>query len=197
MKYTIVIFVSLLLINSIIFSGCKNQTGNSTSADSTHSSSSLQSTTMTTSKDTVRPDRTKALTEHQEIIQDTPKILQPSAENDSATSKSSRNQSSSLERPTNSSTSRFIVSFYSIGSGTETDQVDLLRTHINQYGEQHKKQISYNLVPWGREGEMDFCFTLKELTPVQQKDFVISTHNILSKARWVHFSENQPCRQTR
>ena len=94
-------------------------------------------------------------------------------------------------------TSRFIVSFYSIGAGTEGEQIGKFETFIEDFKKEKGKTVSYDKVHWGREGEADYCFPLTELTAQDQDDFIERTKDVLSKAKWVHFSENSPCRQKR
>ena len=47
----------------------------------------------------------------------------------------------------------------------------------------------------GREGEVDFCFPLTELTPLQQKQFISGIKDALKTAQWVHYVENARCRR--
>ena len=125
----------------------------------------------------------------------------------SATCKSHKNSTSQSNEPTQTTSSkdttalskltiqRFIVSFYSIGSGVEQKQIDKLWNFITEYGTKIGKEFSYHVMPWGREGEKDFCFSLEELTIRQQKDFISGVKSALQTAQWVHYSENVPCRK--
>lgn len=56
-------------------------------------------------------------------------------------------------------TYRVIISFMSKGAGTNSDQ----KTAILTYIEKHSKKPVSKKVLWGREGETDYCLTLKEL----------------------------------
>lgn len=90
---------------------------------------------------------------------------------------------------------RFIVSFYSIGSGSESEQMVNLKTHIASFEKKIAKRISYSQAPWGREGEVDYCFSLNDLTGQQQTDFIKGAKEVLAKAQWVHYFENKACRK--
>ena len=95
------------------------------------------------------------------------------------------------------SLSRFIVSFYSIGSGSEGDQMNNLKMFTTQFGKRISKNITWSETPWGREGEVDFCFSLKDLTTEQQTEFINGAKQALNKAQWVHYFENKACRKAR
>ncbi|CAN5475540.1 hypothetical protein BH11BAC2_BH11BAC2_26450 [soil metagenome] len=69
-------------------------------------------------------------------------------------------------------TFRLVVSFISIGAGTDPEAPELLSNYISAYTEKTGKRISFAMMPWGREGETDQCFTLKELTAGEQADFI-------------------------
>jgi hypothetical protein len=93
------------------------------------------------------------------------------------------------------SVQRFIVSFYSIGSGAEGKQMEKLKVFISEFEKQINKKISFGIAPWGREGEVDYCLPLKELSEDQQKQFISGAKDALQMAQWVHYSENVPCRK--
>ena len=88
---------------------------------------------------------------------------------------------------------RLTVSFYSIGSGTEHEFITGFEDKIGSYSAKIGKNIDYSKSHWGREGETDFCLSLKELTNDQQAEFVEITKNYLKDAKWVHVNENAPC----
>ena len=96
-----------------------------------------------------------------------------------------------------SSTYRFIVGFYSIGSGTETEQISKFKTFAGEYAQKIGKKISIEKFPWGREGEVDYCMHLENLSQDEQSDFISKTKDILKTAQWVHFFQNAECRHAR
>ena len=85
---------------------------------------------------------------------------------------------------------RFIVSFFSPGNGIDHKMKREYEGFISSY----KKQITYEQARWGKEGEVDFCFELKELSENEQKEFVKKSKELLSKSSRIHIYENAPCR---
>lgn len=55
---------------------------------------------------------------------------------------------------------KLIVSFISKGAGTDNTK----RTALIEYVNSHPKKPKFETINWGREGETDYCFNLKELT---------------------------------
>ncbi|MEO8087326.1 MAG: hypothetical protein ABI763_10925 [Bacteroidota bacterium] len=92
---------------------------------------------------------------------------------------------------------RFIVSFYSIGSGIDRGQPDNLKAFVDVFSKKNSKSIEFNEVHWGREGETDYCFTLNGLSDIQVIDFIEGAKGALKAAEHVHFNENQACRKGR
>jgi hypothetical protein len=92
---------------------------------------------------------------------------------------------------------RFIVSFYSIGEGPDYKAHQEFVDFIKNYQLRKNVTIAIDEVPWGREGEVDCCMKLTELTAAEQVDFITSLKAALADARWVHYSENTPCRNKR
>lgn len=90
-------------------------------------------------------------------------------------------------------TSRLIVSFYSPGNGIDRKAKAKFDTFLSDY----KPTLAYSSTKWGREGEIDYCFDLKELSPEQQEAFVASAKELLSGSKKVRFSENELCRNLR
>lgn len=88
---------------------------------------------------------------------------------------------------------RFIVTFYSIGSGTEHDQINRLEKFITDYSLKSGASIAYEKSIWGREGEINYCMQLSEISIADQQKFMASIKEELKSAKWVRFSENTPC----
>jgi len=84
---------------------------------------------------------------------------------------------------------RFIVSFYSIGQGIDLKANDEFVKFLDSY----QKKISYTPTHWGREGEIDYCLALTELSASEQTEFVKKANEILSKSNLVHQKENAKC----
>ena len=88
---------------------------------------------------------------------------------------------------------RLKVNFYSIGSGTENEMMLQLEDFVGTFSAEKKLNVDYEKSGWGKEGETDYCFRLKELDDSQQKEFIIKTKDLLKGAKWVHVYENEPC----
>ena len=88
---------------------------------------------------------------------------------------------------------RFIISFISIGEGTDRNAKEILDAALNNWKTSQKKDINYEEVHWGREGEVDFCFLLTELKEVDQKKFISEMKEKFNGHALVQFAENEPC----
>lgn len=82
---------------------------------------------------------------------------------------------------------RLTVSFYSIGQGINTNRHEKFQTLLSNYN----PKIKYELVKWGREGEVDYCLKLSELTAAQQEEFVSKVKEVVMPL--VNVSENAKC----
>ena len=91
----------------------------------------------------------------------------------------------------------FIVSFYSTGSGIDRGEPEKLKSYIEQFGKKINREIGYSEMHWGREGETDYCFPLKELSGAQVIEFKKGARETLGSAGHVHFFEDQACRKGR
>jgi hypothetical protein len=90
-------------------------------------------------------------------------------------------------------TYRAIVSFGSSGSGIDTKTVASLESYIMSFGKAEGKTLTYDKVNWGKEGEVDYCFPLSELSNGRQKDFVNGLINLTKSAKVVSIQENAAC----
>jgi hypothetical protein len=86
---------------------------------------------------------------------------------------------------------RLVLSFYSIGEGPDMDAYRKMQVYIDDYQQQHHVSINTERHPWGREGEMNICVRLNQLTEQDQRTFIDSLKMSLSSARWIHYFENQ------
>ena len=81
---------------------------------------------------------------------------------------------------------RVIVSFASKGAGTSYPE----RIAFDKYIESHPKKPAYKSVNWGREGETDYCFTLKELSKKEQVEFIAEAKKLTASNALVSINEN-------
>lgn len=87
---------------------------------------------------------------------------------------------------------RLSVSFISIGAGTDKKARQDYDQYLIQFEQKNKIKLSYEITPWGREGEKDYCFKLNELNKKQQEVFIAETKEVLKNSTLVRYKENQP-----
>jgi hypothetical protein len=81
-----------------------------------------------------------------------------------------------------------LISFYSIGGGINDKAVESLGEYLAQY---KKDKISIDTLPWGREGEVDYCLKFKDLTPEKKRSLIKGIRENLNKAEHVRLEENK------
>ncbi len=89
---------------------------------------------------------------------------------------------------------RLIVSFISIGEGTDPDARKIMDGVIEKWNKKSGKTIEMESMPWGREGEVDFCFRLSELSSADQATFVQEMKKAMEGRSLIQFAENQESR---
>ena len=92
---------------------------------------------------------------------------------------------------------RFGVSFISIGSGTDRQAKQKLDQYIEEFNSSNKVNLKIELVKWGREGEVDYCFSLNELDAKLQEKFISEVKNLFNASSLVKIYENEPCKHSR
>lgn len=85
---------------------------------------------------------------------------------------------------------KLVVSFISIGEGTDPEAAGLLAGALAEYGSSKGKSPSYIMIPWGREGEVDCCFILNELAPSEQREFIAFLKGKLASRPLIQIQEN-------
>lgn len=87
---------------------------------------------------------------------------------------------------------RLVVSFISKGAGPDRAKTASLIAYV----EAHSKKPVYIIETWGREGESDYCFNLKELSKSEQADFVANITKMMAGSDMVSVKENaEPSRK--
>ena len=97
------------------------------------------------------------------------------------------------ENAIDTNNSRLVIMFYSIGQGSEYLLSNAFEDSIGSYSVKFGKNIDYKKTLWGREGEIDFCLKLNELTKAEQAEFIVLARTQLKSAKWVNIFENYPC----
>jgi hypothetical protein len=85
---------------------------------------------------------------------------------------------------------RLVVSFISIGAGTDPDAKQSLDRYIAEFKTRTGKMPAYVMIPWGREGEVDCCFNMEELTASEQGDFIAGLRNTMKSRELIQINEN-------
>ena len=81
---------------------------------------------------------------------------------------------------------RLVVSFISKGEGPDRAKT----AAFVKYMEGHPKKPVYIIETWGREGESDYCFNLKELSKSEQTDFIANVTKMMAGSDMVFVKEN-------
>lgn len=88
-------------------------------------------------------------------------------------------------------TSRLIVSFFSPGNGIDK----AMQSQFSNFLSSSYAGLKFESVKWGREGEVDYCFVLNELSTEEQEAFIKECRLLLSSSKRVRIKENEKCRE--
>ena len=83
----------------------------------------------------------------------------------------------------------YVVSFISIGAGIDNDTAQ----EFEEFLKTKYPDLSYEANPAGREGEIDYCFDLSDLSSSEQAAFQAESSEILQKSKLVQTSEQENC----
>jgi hypothetical protein len=84
---------------------------------------------------------------------------------------------------------RFMVSFISKGEGID----EKTRETFEKWLQEQQRPLKWETFAWGREGEVDFCLKLDELSTRDQEKFIEQARIFLANKDLVIISENAPC----
>ena len=90
---------------------------------------------------------------------------------------------------------RLTVSFISIGAGTDYKAKEKFEKFVAGFETRNKVKLVAEKVGWGREGEVDYCYDLATLKPLQRAAFVQETKALVNGNDLVQVRENKPCRK--
>ena len=85
-----------------------------------------------------------------------------------------------------------VISFYSIGSGTNSEAYDAVIAAIKQHNAKNHTSLKYEEIHWGKEGEYDLCFPVQSTKNFKQ--FVRLVQKKCAAYQHVSVSNNAPCR---
>ncbi len=83
-----------------------------------------------------------------------------------------------------------VVSFYSPGDGIDYENLN----KYNDFLEKNYPNVSYEKIPWGKEGEVDYCIALRAMKSAKRKKFIEDSKTILKSSSKINFYENADCR---
>lgn len=81
---------------------------------------------------------------------------------------------------------RLKVSFISIGQGINFEAAKYFPQLIEKFNKEYKVNLKYEKVPWGREGEFNYCFYEQK----KIEEFILLAKKEMSKFENVEFHEN-------
>jgi hypothetical protein len=87
---------------------------------------------------------------------------------------------------------RVIVSFISIGAGTDAQAREKLEQLIQQHQVDFGMPVAKEEIPWGREGEVDVCFKLLGQDKKAKDSFVKKLREAFKENKLVQITENTP-----
>jgi hypothetical protein len=105
-----------------------------------------------------------------------------SADNSTASSTSNAKQGTTTDKK-----SRLVVSFKSIGTGVDADA----QARMEKFIKEHPKKPKYEMYNWGREGETDYAFSLKEIKAADQAKFIEELKAAIGQSDRVDYKENE------
>lgn len=92
---------------------------------------------------------------------------------------------------------RLTVSFISIGGGIDSKAKEKFIKFVAGFETRNKVKLVSETVGWGREGEIDFCYDLAPLKPLERAAFVKEAKAQVNGNELVKTTENKPCRKPR
>jgi hypothetical protein len=106
--------------------------------------------------------------------------------------KNTNNETSSTSEQTKNADAKFqfIVSFISTGAGIDKTAKKQFEQFITEFENTNKLKLNFVITKWGREGEVNYCFVLKELNRDLQNIFITNTKSTLSQSNLIRFHEN-------
>jgi hypothetical protein len=88
---------------------------------------------------------------------------------------------------------RLVVMFISKGAGIDQKTKEAFEKWLQE----QPRQVKWEITTWGREGELNYCLKLDELSTRDQEKFVEQTRIFLTDKDLVIVTENAPCDRRR
>lgn len=131
-------------------------------------------------------------------IPETPKI-----EEDTSTKNSDvQDQTAPANEPRQAAQSKkeiekITVSFISIGEGIDYEAMKNYKDFLENWKSSSGKELSYETIGWGREGETDFCVDMTNISDNESKRFLSETRDRVKDNSLVQIETNQQCKESR
>lgn len=84
-----------------------------------------------------------------------------------------------------------IISFISKGAGIDSDLKSKVDVALKNFNNTNKTDLKPEIISWGREGEVDYNFILKNLSTKQKKAFISSIEETVGSTDMAHITFNQ------
>jgi hypothetical protein len=176
---------SLLLLSLVVLlSACNGNSGSGSTTSPEDSLKALQPDTSASSRDTA-------------YLAEVPEPEDPAATPPGDTKTDDPKSNERKSGTPEPGVYRFTVSFYSPGNGIDHAVKGKYDNFVADFGKRHKVKLQHETVSWGREGEVDYCFPLTELSTTDQAAFVKESLAILKASERVNTKENTTCRAPR
>ena len=119
------------------------------------------------------------------------------AKDETAPRDPAKDRAETVEDEPQSTKYRLIISFISIGEGPDFNAKSGMDRIVAAWEQKKGAVLKQEQYPWGREGEVDYCFQLLELTSNEQQLFIQEITSSIGTSKLVQISENQPCMHKR
>ena len=86
-----------------------------------------------------------------------------------------------------------LISFSSVCCGINSGAREKLDGFVSDYEKRKGERLKKETVYWGKEGEIDYCFKLSELSAKEKRTFVAAVRALLKDAELVRIVENARC----
>ena len=88
-------------------------------------------------------------------------------------------------------TYRVVISLISMGEGTDPQGPAKVENLLKSWERRYGEKVAYTVQPWGREGESDYNFTLRGMSPANQEEFVKQLQSALKDEKLILVTENK------
>jgi hypothetical protein len=106
----------------------------------------------------------------------------------------SQNTANNQASDPNKKVYRFTISFISKGAGIDFQIKQKYDAFITDFETRNNIKVALSKAPWGREGEVDYCFDLAELNKEMIDKFINESKALLSASQRINTGENTNCR---